>query len=113
MPEHDNSSSPDIDVQLKKNIFQQYFNCILRVKVISDATGWRKRATSSAYIEILCWIGLLDSSCSNSASDALVIIQFRTSMTSIKSIGDRGSLSNSSPVLYDLPKGAIKKDLSR
>jgi hypothetical protein len=33
-------------------------NC--KDRLISAALGWRKRATSSAYKEIMCWIGLLD-----------------------------------------------------
>ena len=60
-------------------------------KLISATIGWRKMATLLAYNEILCWIGLLDKGCSSPPSEAFVSIRFKTSITRMKSMGERWS----------------------
>jgi hypothetical protein len=79
---------------------------IPRVKEISVAAGHRKRATSSAYSQIL--IGHRDKGCRRLASESLVTIQFSTSITRMKSIGERES-----SVLNKIPRNTIKKNLGR
>uniref|UniRef100_A0A0A9HWZ3 Uncharacterized protein n=1 Tax=Arundo donax TaxID=35708 RepID=A0A0A9HWZ3_ARUDO len=57
----------------------------------SAGVGCRNRTTSFAYRETRCPTCLLERGCSNPSLAALTKTEFNTSMTRIKSMGDRGS----------------------